>query len=124
MSGSGDLLMKLLFAGLLIISSLCSAKTFVSGTDDIPMMEGFKECDPETQGLFSVPEGRIVSVVARGRNNWNKVVTFMKLPLKTWGGSLKVLHPRNPFVSKETAEKINHHVSKENNGIPLSAWIL
>ena len=111
--------MKYLFSIFLIVAGVSFAETFVSGTEDIPMMEGFAECDPETQGLFSAPEGRIVSVVARGKSSWDKVLTFYDTSLKNLGWSCpKTLSAKKSMVfNRNGKEKLTISFIKESNGI-------
>lgn len=95
--------MRYVFILFLCASTFSFGEPFISGTDDVPIMEGFQECSPETQGLFSTPEGRIVTTVARGHGKWEDVRTFYNTTLKNLGwkslssSSKKVLvfHRRN-----------------------------
>jgi hypothetical protein len=103
---------------LIALSTSSLALTFVSGTEDIPLMETLKECDPETQSLFSSPEGRIISVVARGKVTWHTLTHLYEQSLKNLGWKNEPpASCRKALVFQRDKETLTITQIKDRNGI-------
>lgn len=92
--------------------------TFIPGTDDIPQMFELSPCDDEMQGLFSAPEGRIVSLVLKGKTDWVRVSTFYEHSLKNLGWEIVFASSSQKYIEfKRNAEKLTLSTVKNRNGI-------
>ncbi len=81
-------------------------------------MGPLKECDPETQSLFSSPEGRIVSVVARGKVTWQILMHFYEQSLKNLGWkSIPSPSCKKDLVFQREKETLTIAQIKDRNGI-------
>jgi hypothetical protein len=102
----------------MVVSTASPAVTFISGTEDIPLMAPLKECDPKTQSLFSSPEGRIISLVARGKVAWHTLTHFYEPSLRNLGWkSLPSGSFRKELVFQREKETLTITQIKDRNGI-------
>jgi len=61
-----------------------SAQTFLSGFEDVPLMDGLN-ADEDAGLVFDSPAGRIVEAYAVGEVAWPDVITFYTATLKSLG---------------------------------------
>lgn len=103
---------------LCLMHTLSYATHFVPGTEDIPLMEELTPCGNEVQGLFSTPEGRIVSLVVSGKTSWSYVSNFYEQSLKNLGWEkVQVCSSHNILEFKRHLEKLTLTEIKNRNGI-------
>jgi hypothetical protein len=74
----------ILVAGSLAWTHAAWANGFVSGADDLPLMEGLGEI-PDGALVFDKPGGRIIDVQATGKVTRPQVVTFYRAALPQLG---------------------------------------
>lgn len=111
--------MKYVLIILALIATQTLAGNFVPGTEDVPLMSELKECNKETQALFSAPEGRIASVVMSGKAQWKHVVNFYESSLKNLGWELlKTPSSKKVLAFKRNGkEKLTITFIKDTNNI-------
>ncbi len=76
------LAMAVLLAGF--TAAPASAQNFLSGFEDVPLMEGLN-ADDDAGLVFDSPAGRIVEAYAVGEVAWPDVITFYTATLKSLG---------------------------------------
>jgi hypothetical protein len=78
---------KILFLIFVVLSCHVNAKTkFISGTEDIPLMERLQESEASAQATFSSPQGKILSTVLHGTVSPNEIFAYYNgvLPNLGW----------------------------------------
>ena len=87
-----------------------SASRFIPGINGLPLMEGLKLV-PERQVVFDTLDGRIIEVLAIGRNSPKDISSFYSTILKQLGWSL---NSNNEFWRDEELLKIE--ISENQTG--------
>ena len=109
---------QLLLLCALLKGTFSYAATFVPDTDDVPLMSELSPCDDTVQGLFSAPEGRIVSFVVKGKTDWIHVSNFYEQSLKNLGWEVVFTSSSQRYTEfKRNSEKLTIHAMKGRNGI-------
>lgn len=109
----------LIFICMLFFSLTAEARVFfLSGTEDVPLMDELKESDPETQSLFSAPSGRILSTTASGKTDWRRVMNYynQSLPNLGWKAIGTPAH-KKMIGFKRGSEKLTITLLKFRNNI-------
>jgi hypothetical protein len=109
---------RLLALCLCFINGISNATPFLPDTDDVPLMADLSPCNDDTQGLFSAPVGRIVSLVVSGKTSWNYVSNFYEQSLRNLGWQPALVSTsKNVLEFSRGTEKLTITEIKNRNGI-------
>lgn len=78
------LVWALMAASLPLGATPAGAQSFLSGFEDVPLMEGMT-ADPDAGLVFDSPAGRIVEAWATGSVRWGEVLAFYAATLDSLG---------------------------------------